>query len=86
MHNGIMMCDIEQSDLQINACSKSDREKMVSGQFGVGQFGVGQFGATIRRGQFGANYNINFIENPAFTQRYFFVNPASISTIFFLSI
>src|SRR6218665_3266544 len=30
-----------------------------------GQFGVGQFGATICCGQFGAKYNINFIENPA---------------------
>src|SRR6218665_1646636 len=42
-----------------------------------GQFGVGQFGAT---------YNINFIENPAFTQRYLFVNPASISAIFFINL
>src|SRR6218665_2229 len=50
---------------------------------GCGHVVSGQFGATIRRGQFGANYNINFIENSAFTQRYFFVNPASMSAIFF---
>jgi len=60
-----------------------------------GQFGAGQFGATIRLGQFGAKYDMNFIENSAFIQRYsyhqsrfyfskiLFINPSSISTIFF---
>jgi len=57
----------------------------VSGQFGAGQFGadnsartirrgqfgVGQFGAPICCGQFGAKYNINFKENPAFIHQYF---------------
>src|SRR6218665_1613014 len=55
----------------------------------------GQFGATIRLGQFGAKYDINFIESSAFIQRYsfhqfrfyfskvLFINPASISAIFF---
>jgi len=82
---------------------------MVPGQFGAGEFGAdnsartirrwtirrGQFGATIRLVQFGAKYDINFIESSAFNQQYpfhqsrfyfskiLFINPASISAIFF---
>ena len=59
-----------------------------------GQFGVGQFGTTICCGQFGAKYNINSIENPAFIHQYFsqipplfqqylLTNLASISATFF---
>src|SRR6218665_175360 len=40
---------------------------------------------TIRRGQFGKKYNINFIENRAFTQRYSFSIPPPFQQ-FFLSI
>src|SRR6218665_117896 len=85
---------------------------MVPGQFGAGQFGADnsartirrwtirrrQLGARIRLGQFGAKYDINFIENSAFIQQYsyyqsrfyfskiLFTNPASISAIFFYPI
>jgi len=60
-----------------------------------GQFGAGQFSATIRLGQFGAKYDINFIENSAFIQQYsfhqsrfyisniLFFNPSCTSAIFF---
>src|SRR6218665_2860095 len=81
---------------------------MVPGQFGAGQFGADnsartirrwtirrpQFTATIRLAQFGAKYDINFIESSAFIQRYsfhqfrskiLFINPASISAIFFIN-
>src|SRR6218665_781069 len=55
----------------------------------------GQLGATIRLGQFGAKYDINFIESSAFIQQYsfhqsrfyfskiLFINPTSISAIVF---
>jgi len=37
-----------------------------------GQFGAGHFGATIRLGQFGARYDIKFVESSVFIQQYFF--------------
>jgi len=61
-----------------------------------GQFGAtiwrwtirrGQFGATIRRGQYGAIYNINVIENPAFIQQYSFRQSRfHLSNILFINI
>src|SRR6218665_2294244 len=41
---------------------------------------------TIRRGQFGAKYNINFIENPVFIHHYFSSIPLYFGNIFLINL
>src|SRR6218665_312222 len=74
-------CSIELKDRNTKYASLEGSRTIRRGQFGVGQFG--------------AKYDINFIESSAFIQRYsfhqsrfyfskiLFINPASISAIFF---
>src|SRR6218665_953074 len=103
LRDGVLMrlwCDRHRpSDLPIKQIGFPDNSAQDNSAWTIRRWTIrrGQFGSTIRLGQFGAKYDINFIESSAFIQQYsfhqsrfyfsniLFFNPASNSAIFFSS-